>query len=56
MGMMDVPEMRRLHRVARVDFWIAIAAILGVLGLIGLLFYLQSRPTARRAAMNRRET
>jgi SulP family sulfate permease len=30
-GMMDVPEMRRLHRVARVDFWIAIAAILGVL-------------------------
>jgi high affinity sulfate transporter 1 len=32
MGMMDVPEMRRLHRVARVDFWIAIAAILGVLG------------------------
>ena len=32
MGMMDVPEMRRLHRVARVDFWIAVAAILGVLG------------------------
>jgi high affinity sulfate transporter 1 len=31
MGMMDVVEMRRLHRVARVDFWIAIAAILGVL-------------------------
>ena len=30
-GMMDVPEMRRLHRVARADFWIAIAAILGVL-------------------------
>ena len=30
-GMMDVPEMRRLFRVARVDFWIAIAAILGVL-------------------------
>ena len=31
MGMMDVPEMRRLYRVARVDLWIAIAAILGVL-------------------------
>lgn len=30
-GMMDVPEMRRLHRVRRSDFWIAIAAILGVL-------------------------
>ncbi|HBY06398.1 MAG TPA: sodium-independent anion transporter, partial [Chloroflexi bacterium] len=31
MGMMDVAEMQRLYRVARVDFWIAIAAILGVL-------------------------
>lgn len=31
MGMMDLPEMRRLYHVARVDFWIAIAAILGVL-------------------------
>jgi SulP family sulfate permease len=30
-GMMDVAEMRRLFRVARVDFWIAIAALLGVL-------------------------
>ncbi len=30
-GMIDVPELRRLHRVARVDFWIAAAAILGVL-------------------------
>ena len=30
-GMMDVKEMRRLRRVARVDFWIAIAAILAVL-------------------------
>jgi MFS superfamily sulfate permease-like transporter len=30
-GMMDVAEMKRLYRVARVDFWIAIAAILGVL-------------------------
>jgi SulP family sulfate permease len=30
-GMMDVPEMQRLHRVARTDFWIAVAAIVGVL-------------------------
>jgi len=30
-GMMNVSEMRRLHRTARVDFWIAIAAIAGVL-------------------------
>ncbi len=30
-GMMDVPEMRRLWRVKRVDFWIAVLAIVGVL-------------------------
>jgi anti-anti-sigma factor len=30
-GMIDVRELRRLHRVARVDFWIATAAIVGVL-------------------------
>jgi SulP family sulfate permease len=30
-GMMDVAEMRRLHRVQRFDFWIAVAAILGTL-------------------------
>jgi len=30
-GMIDVGELRRLRRVARVDFWIAVAAILGVL-------------------------
>jgi high affinity sulfate transporter 1 len=30
-GMIDLAEMRRLRRVARVDFWIAIAAITGVL-------------------------
>ena len=35
-GMIDVPEIRRLHRVARFDFWIAIAAILGVLS-VGVL-------------------
>jgi high affinity sulfate transporter 1 len=31
MGMMNVPEMRRLARVQRFDFWIAVAAILGTL-------------------------
>ena len=31
MGMMDMAEMQRLYHVARVDFWIAVAAILGVL-------------------------
>ena len=31
MGMMDVPEMRRLARVKRFDFWIAVAAIIGTL-------------------------
>jgi high affinity sulfate transporter 1 len=31
MGMMDVPEMRRIYRVKRFEFWISIAALLGVL-------------------------
>lgn len=31
MGMMNVREMRRLFRVHRLDFWIAVAAILGTL-------------------------
>ena len=31
MGMMDVPEMRRLARVQRFDFWIALAALAGAL-------------------------
>lgn len=56
-GMMDVAEMRRLWRVARVDFWIAIGAILGVLtsgvlagviiGIVlslGWLVYVNARP------------
>lgn len=30
-GMMDVAEMKRLYRVKRADFWIAVAAILGVI-------------------------
>ena len=36
MGMMDVPAMRRLFRVQRFDFWIAIAAVTGTL-LFGVL-------------------
>jgi high affinity sulfate transporter 1 len=36
MGMMDVPEMKRLYRVDRPDFWIAMAAIVGVI-LAGVL-------------------
>ncbi len=36
MGMMDVPEMRRLLRVQPFDFWIAVAAIVGTL-LLGVL-------------------
>ena len=30
-GMIDIPELRRLHRVTRFDFWVAVAAIIGVL-------------------------
>ena len=36
MGMMDLPEMRRLAKVQRFDFWIAMAAIVGTL-LFGVL-------------------
>ena len=35
-GMIDVAELQRLRRVARFDFWIAVAAILGVLS-VGVL-------------------
>jgi anti-anti-sigma factor len=31
MGMMDVPEMKRIFKVKRFEFWIAMAALLGVL-------------------------
>src|SRR4051812_11769995 len=31
MGMMNLPEMRRMYRVKRFDFWIAVAAIIGTL-------------------------
>ena len=30
-GMIDIPELRRLYRVKRFDFWIAAAAVIGVL-------------------------
>ena len=39
-GMIDIPEFRRLHRVTRFDFWIAVAAIVGVLSagvLVGVV-------------------
>jgi high affinity sulfate transporter 1 len=56
-GMIDVPEMRRLWRVKRIDFWIAVLAIIGVLSAgvlagvvigialsIGWLVYVSSTP------------
>lgn len=36
MGMIDLPEFRRLYRIKRTDFWIAITATVGVL-LFGVL-------------------
>jgi anti-anti-sigma factor len=57
MGMIDIPEMKRLRRVRRSDFWIAVAAILGVLSFgvlagivigailsVGWLVYVSTRP------------
>ncbi len=41
MGMMDVPELRRLARVQKFDFWVAVTAILGTLAfgvLAGVVF------------------
>jgi SulP family sulfate permease len=35
-GMIDVRELRRLYRVTRFDFWVAVAAIIGVLS-VGVL-------------------
>ena len=56
-GMIDLPELRRLHRVARFDFWVAVAAIIGVLSVgvlagvvvgvalsLGWLVYVATRP------------
>jgi SulP family sulfate permease len=57
-GMIDVPELRRLRRVTRFDFWVSVAAILGVLSagvLLGVvvgvalslvwLVYVATRPS-----------
>jgi sulfate permease, SulP family len=56
-GMIDVAEFRRLHRVTRFDFWIAVAAVVGVLSVgvlagvvvgvvlsLGWLTYVATRP------------
>ena len=56
-GMIDVPELRRLYRVTRFDFWVAVAAIVGVLSVgvlagvvvgvvlsLGWLVYVATRP------------
>lgn len=56
-GMIDLAELRRLHRVTRFDFWIAVAAIIGVLSAgvlagvvigvvlsLGWLVYVATRP------------
>ncbi len=57
-GMIDIPELRRLYRVTRFDFWIAIAAFLAVLSAgvlagvvvgvilsIGWLIYVATQPS-----------
>ena len=56
-GMIDLAELRRLYRVTRFDFWIAVAAIVGVLSVgvlagvvvgvvlsLGWLIYVSTRP------------
>jgi sulfate permease, SulP family len=56
-GMIDVAELRRLYRVTRFDFWVALAAIVGVLSVgvlagvvvgvllsLGWLVYVATRP------------
>jgi anti-anti-sigma factor len=56
-GMIDIPGLRRLYRVTRFDFWIAVAAVLGVLSAgvlagvvigvllsMGWLVYVATRP------------
>jgi anti-anti-sigma factor len=56
-GMIDVAELRRLYRVTRFDFWVALAAIAGVLSVgvlagvvvgvflsLGWLVYVATRP------------
>ena len=57
-GMIDVAELRRLHRVARFDFWVAVVAIIGVLSagvlagvVIGVVLSLAGSYTSPRAPM-----
>ncbi len=58
-GMIDVAEFRRLYRVTRFDFWIAVAAILGVLSagvlagvVIGIVLSLALARLRRDAAVD----
>ena len=57
-GMIDIPEFRRLYRVTRFDFWVAIAAVIGVLSAgvlagvvigivlsLGWLIYVTTQPS-----------
>ena len=57
-GMIDIAELRRLYRVTRFDFWIAVAAIVGVLSAgvlagvvigvvlsLGWLIYVATQPS-----------
>jgi sulfate permease, SulP family len=57
-GMIDLGELRRLHRVSRFDYWIAVAAVLAVLSAgvlagvvigvvlsLGWLIYVATRPS-----------
>jgi SulP family sulfate permease len=56
-GMIDVAELRRLYRVKRFDYWVAVAAMIGVLSVgvlagvvvgvilsLGWLVYVATRP------------
>ncbi len=56
-GMIDITELRRLHRVTPFDFWVAVAAVIGVLSAgvlagvvigvvlsLGWLIYVATRP------------
>ena len=56
-GMIDIAELRRLYRVTRFDFWVAVMAIIGVLSAgvlagvvigvvlsLGWLIYVATRP------------
>ena len=48
-GMIDIAELRRLYRVTRFDFWIAVAAIVGVLSA-GVLAGVVDRRRRSRSA------